>query len=69
MVSCPVRRKRLGSGHSGPASHPGTDGAPGALYGSWDEPCVLGFTVEDGRIAALHLIADPGKLKHLRNRS
>jgi hypothetical protein len=31
-----------------------------------DEPIsVLGFTVVDGRIAALDLIADPAKLRHL----
>ena len=40
------------------------NGGPGALYGSWDEPlCVLGFTVSGGRIAEIHLIADPAKLR------
>jgi len=40
------------------------NGAPGALYGSWDEPlCVLGFTISDGRIAEIHLIADQAKLR------
>lgn len=40
------------------------NGAPGALYGTWDEPlCVLGFTVSGGQIAKIHLIADPAKLR------
>jgi RNA polymerase sigma-70 factor (ECF subfamily) len=38
-----------------------------ALYGTWDQPlCVLGFTVVQGQIAELHLVADRAKLHHLR---
>jgi RNA polymerase sigma-70 factor (ECF subfamily) len=45
------------------------NGGPGLLFGSWEEPIsVLGFTVTDGRIAELHLIADPAKLRHLSSR-
>jgi RNA polymerase sigma-70 factor (ECF subfamily) len=43
------------------------NGAPGALYGTWDEPlCVLGLTVAHGKIAEINLIADRAKLRHLR---
>jgi RNA polymerase sigma-70 factor (ECF subfamily) len=42
------------------------NGSAGALFGTNDEPIsVLGFTVVDGRIAALDLIVDPAKLRHL----
>lgn len=42
------------------------NGSAGAMFGSMDEPIsVLGFTVVDGRIAALDLIVDPAKLRHL----
>ena len=42
------------------------NGAPGALYGTWDEPlCVLGFTISGSQIARIHLIADPAKLRRL----
>jgi RNA polymerase sigma-70 factor (ECF subfamily) len=42
------------------------NGAAGAMFGSWDDPVsVLGFTVADGRIAELDLVADPAKLRHL----
>jgi RNA polymerase sigma factor (sigma-70 family) len=42
------------------------NGNPGLLFGNTDEPIsVLGFTVLDGRIAALDLIIDPAKLSHL----
>ena len=41
------------------------NGSAGALFGTRDEPIsVLGFTVVDGRIAALDLIVDPAKLQH-----
>jgi RNA polymerase sigma-70 factor, ECF subfamily len=50
--------------HAVPAT---VNGTPGALFGTWDEPlCVVGFTVEHGKIAELHLIADRAKLRHLR---
>ena len=42
------------------------NGSAGALFGTTDEPIsVLGFTVVDGRIAAMDLIVDPAKLRHL----
>ncbi|WP_042381093.1 RNA polymerase sigma factor SigJ [Streptacidiphilus melanogenes] len=42
------------------------NGAPGLLFGTREEPLsVLGFTVVGGRIAALDLIVDPAKLRHL----
>jgi RNA polymerase sigma-70 factor (ECF subfamily) len=42
------------------------NGSAGALFGSRDEPIsVLGFTVVNGRIAALDLIVDAAKLQHL----
>jgi RNA polymerase sigma-70 factor (ECF subfamily) len=42
------------------------NGAVGALFGSRDDRiAVLGFTVVNGRIAALDLIADPAKLSGL----
>src|SRR5204862_18322 len=43
------------------------NGAAGALFGTRQEPVsVLGFTVVDGRIAALDLIVNPAKLRRLR---
>lgn len=43
------------------------NGAAGALFGTRADPIsVLGFTVVDGRIAALNLIVNPAKLRHLR---
>lgn len=43
------------------------NGNAGALVGSREEPIsVLGFTVVDGRVAALDLIVDPAKLRQLR---
>ena len=42
------------------------NGCAGALFGTLDEPIsVLGFTVVGGRIAALDLIVDSAKLRHL----
>lgn len=42
------------------------NGSAGLLFGTREEPIsVLGFTVVDGRIAALDLIVDPTKLSHL----
>jgi RNA polymerase sigma-70 factor (ECF subfamily) len=42
------------------------NGAPGLIFGTREAPVsVLGFTVVDGRIAALDLIVDPAKLRHL----
>jgi RNA polymerase sigma-70 factor (ECF subfamily) len=42
------------------------NGAVGALFGSRDDPiAVIAFTVTGGRIAAIDLIADPGKLRAL----
>ena len=42
------------------------NGDVGALFGTRAEPIsVLGFTVVDGRIAAMDLIVDPAKLRHL----
>jgi RNA polymerase sigma factor (sigma-70 family) len=42
------------------------NGSAGAMFGTVDEPIsVLGFTVVDGRIAALNLIVDAAKLRHL----
>lgn len=42
------------------------NGTAGALFGTMEEPIsVLGFTVVDGRIAAMDLIVDPAKLRHL----
>lgn len=42
------------------------NGSAGALFGSRDRPIsVLSFTVVDGRIAALDLVVDPDKLRHL----
>jgi DNA-directed RNA polymerase specialized sigma24 family protein len=42
------------------------NGCAGAMFGRKDHPIsVLGFTVVDGRIAALDLIVDPAKLRHL----
>lgn len=43
------------------------NGCAGALFGTRDKPIsVLGFTVVNGRIAALDLIVDPAKLRRLR---
>jgi RNA polymerase sigma-70 factor (ECF subfamily) len=43
------------------------NGMAGLLFGTREDPVsVLGFTVVAGRIAALDLVADPGKLRHLR---
>jgi RNA polymerase sigma-70 factor (ECF subfamily) len=42
------------------------NGAAGALFGSRTDPLsVVGFTVVDGKIAALNLIVNPAKLAHL----
>ena len=42
------------------------NGQAGALFGTRDEPiAVIGFTIVGGRVAALNLIADQGKLRHL----
>ncbi|HEX2307100.1 MAG TPA: RNA polymerase sigma factor SigJ [Jatrophihabitantaceae bacterium] len=42
------------------------NGCAGAMFGPKDHPIsVLGFTVVGGRIAALDLIVDPAKLRHL----
>jgi RNA polymerase sigma-70 factor (ECF subfamily) len=42
------------------------NGEAGALFGTRDEPvAVIGFTIAGGRIAALNLIADQAKLRHL----
>ena len=42
------------------------NGEPGALFGTREEPvAVVGFTIAGGRIAALNLIADQAKLRHL----
>lgn len=42
------------------------NGGAGALFGTREEPiAVIGFTIVDGRIAALNLIADQDKLRHL----
>jgi RNA polymerase sigma-70 factor (ECF subfamily) len=43
------------------------NGAVGALFGTRSDPIsVLGFTVVDGLIAALNLIVNPAKLRHLK---
>ena len=43
------------------------NGTAGLLFGTREDPVsVLGFTVVAGRIAALDLVADPAKLRHLR---
>ena len=42
------------------------NGEAGALFGPRDKPiAVIGFTIANGRIAALNLIADTDKLRHL----
>jgi DNA-binding IclR family transcriptional regulator len=42
------------------------NGQAGALFGTRDEPiAVIGFTIAAGRIAALNLLADQDKLRHL----
>jgi RNA polymerase sigma-70 factor, ECF subfamily len=42
------------------------NGEAGALFDSRDKPiAVIGFTIANGRIAALNLIADTAKLRHL----
>ena len=42
------------------------NGEAGALFGTREEPVgVIAFTIVDGRIAALNLIADQTKLRHL----
>jgi RNA polymerase sigma-70 factor (ECF subfamily) len=42
------------------------NGEPGALFGTREAPvAVIGFTIAGGRIAALNLIADQDKLRHL----
>ena len=39
------------------------NGAAGAVFGDLDHPLgVIGFTVVDGRIVAIDLVADPAKL-------
>ncbi|MBV9640936.1 MAG: RNA polymerase sigma factor SigJ [Mycobacteriaceae bacterium] len=43
------------------------NGAAGLLFGTREDPIsVLGFTVVDGKIAALDMVAAPDKLRHLR---
>jgi RNA polymerase sigma-70 factor (ECF subfamily) len=43
------------------------NGAPGVLYGTWDQPLgVLGFTVTHGKIAELNPITDRERLHHLQ---
>jgi RNA polymerase sigma-70 factor (ECF subfamily) len=45
------------------------NGAAGALFGGREDPiAVIAFTVAGGRIAAVDLIADPGKLRTLTHR-
>ena len=42
------------------------NGEAGALFGTREDPvAVIGFTIVGGRIAALNLIADQDKLRHL----
>src|SRR5262249_13094774 len=42
------------------------NGEAGALFGTRDDPvAVIGFTIVGGRIAALNLVADQAKLRHL----
>jgi RNA polymerase sigma factor (sigma-70 family) len=42
------------------------NGEAGALFGTREDPvAVIGFTIASGRIAALNLIADQDKLRHL----
>ncbi len=42
------------------------NGSAGALFGTRQDPLsVVGFTVVDGRIAALNLVVNPAKLVHL----
>jgi len=42
------------------------NGEAGALFGTRDKPvAVIGFTIADGRIVALNLVADPDKLRNL----
>src|SRR6266568_622690 len=42
------------------------NGEAGALFGTREDPvAVVGFTIAGGRIAALNLIADQDKLRHL----
>src|SRR6266702_3181523 len=42
------------------------NGQAGALFGTRENPvAVIGFTIAGGRIAALNLIADQDKLRHL----
>ena len=42
------------------------NGEAGALFGTREEPvAVIGFTIVGGRIAALNLVADQAKLRHL----
>jgi hypothetical protein len=42
------------------------NGEAGALFGTREDPvAVVGFTIAGGRIAALNLIADQAKLRHL----
>lgn len=42
------------------------NGEAGALFGPRDQPiAVIGFTITGGRVAALNLIADTDKLRHL----
>jgi RNA polymerase sigma-70 factor, ECF subfamily len=42
------------------------NGEAGALFGTRDQPvAVIGFTIADGRIVALNLVADPDKLRNL----
>jgi len=45
------------------------NGAAGALVGTGDTPfAVVSFTVADGRIAEIDVIADPAKLRRARMR-
>jgi RNA polymerase sigma-70 factor (ECF subfamily) len=42
------------------------NGEVGALFGTREDPvAVIGFTIVGGRIAALNLVADQAKLRHL----
>ena len=42
------------------------NGAAGALFGTRQDPVsVVGFTVVDGRIAAVNVVVNPDKLRHL----
>lgn len=47
------------------ATHAIVNGNAGAVFGRDNLVGVVGFTIVDGRIAALDLIADPEKLRHV----